>query len=127
MSQSKITLLEIKQALKDSRFRETLPPDLTEEVHKFLKNPACACNLPLYRKIMRDCGEQLRSYFPSRELGNIEEEAKNMAENKFSVINCSVHELEDKLRKLGVGRKQIAISRYGDQVTVVVNELDVIY
>lgn len=127
MNQNKINLLEVKQALKDSRFRETLPPDLTDEVQKFLKNPSCACNIPLYRKIFKDCGNQLRAYFPNRELENIEEEAKKMAENKFSVINCSIHDLEEKLRKLGVGRKQIAVSRYGDQVTVIVNELDVIY
>jgi len=127
MNQSKISLLDIKQALKDSRFRDTLPSNLTDEVHKSLKNPSCACNMPLYRKILKECGDQLRSYFPTRDLIDIDEEVKKMAENKFSVINCSIHELEEKLRKLGVGRKQIAMSRYGDQVTVIVNDLDVIY
>jgi hypothetical protein len=128
MSQNKtITLLDIKQALKDSRFRDTLPPDMMEEVHKFLKNPGCACNMPLYRKILSECSDQIKQYFPNREISNIQEEVKKLAQNKFSVINCSVDDLEGHLRKLGVGRKQIAISRYEDQVTVIVNDLDVIY
>ena len=128
MNQSKmITLLDIKQALKDSRFRDTLPPNLIDEVQKFLKNPGCACNMPLYRKILSECSDQIKQYFPNREITDIKEEVKKLSENKFSVINCSIDELENKLRKLGNGRKQIAIARYEDQVTVIVNDLDAIY
>lgn len=128
MSQSKtINLIDIKQALRDARFRSVLPPELGEEVQKFLKNPSCACNMPLYRKILEGCGEQLRSYFPGREPADLKEEAKRLAENKFSVINCHIDELEFELRKLPSGRKQIAVARHADQVTVIVNELDVIY
>lgn len=123
----KITLLDIKQALKDSRFRDTLPPNLTEEVQKFLKNPACACNMPLYKKIMAECADQVKQYFPNTEITNLQEEVQKLADNKFSVINCSIDELENKLRKLGAGRKQIAIARYEDQVTVIINDLDFIY
>ena len=85
------------------------------------------CNMPLYRKILSDCSDQIKQYFPNREISNIQEEVKRLAQNKFSVINCSVDDLESHLRKLGIGRKQIAISRYEDQVTVIVNDLDVIY
>jgi hypothetical protein len=122
-----ITLLEIKQALRDARFRESIPASLTEDLQKYLKNPSCACNTPFYKKILKDCKDQILAYFPGREVGEIESEIRKIAENNWSVINCSVGELESKLRKLGPGRKQIAMSRYEDQVTLVVNELDVIY
>ena len=122
-----ITLLEIKQALRDARFRESIPASLTEDLQKYLKNPSCAFNTPFYKKILKDCKDQILAYFPGREVGEIESEIRKIAENNWSVINCSVGELESKLRKLGPGRKQIAMSRYEDQVTLVVNELDVIY
>jgi len=123
----KITLLDIKQALKDSRFRETLPPILMDDVQKFLKNPGCACNMPLYKKIMAECSDQVKQYFPNTEIQNLQEEIQKLADNKFSVINCSIDELENKLRKLGAGRKQIAVARFEDQVTVIINDLDFIY
>ena len=50
-----------------------------------------------------------------------------MAENHWTVINCHIDELESKLKKLPPGRKQIAITRYADQATVVVNELDILW
>ena len=122
-----ITLLDVKQALKDSRFRDTLPKSLTEDVQKYISNPGCACNTPLYRKVLKECQDQLKSYFPSRTVSNIEEEISKLAENNWSVINCHIDELEEKLRKLPKGRKQLAMTRYEDQVTVIVNELDFLY
>ena len=122
-----ITLLDVKQALKDSRFRDTLPKSLTEDVQKYISNPGCACNTPLYRKVLKECQDQLKVYFPSRTVSNIEEEIRKLAENNWSVINCHVDELEEKLRKLPKGRKQLAMTRYEDQVTVIVNELDLLY
>ena len=50
-----------------------------------------------------------------------------MADNQWSVINCSIDDLEKQLRKLGPGRKQLDIARYEDQVTVVINELDIVF
>lgn len=122
-----ITLLDVKQALKDSRFRDTLPKSLTEDVQKYISNPGCACNTPLYRKVLKECQDQLKAYFPSRTVSNIEEEIRKLAENNWSVINCHIDELEEKLRKLPKGRKQLAMTRYEDQVTVIVNELDLLY
>ena len=81
----------------------------------------------MFRKILRDCRPQLQSYFPGRELYKEEEEAAKLAENHWSVINCGIEELEDRLRNLPPGRKQIAMARYEDQVTIVVNEIDIIY
>jgi hypothetical protein len=123
----KIGLLEVKQALRDGRFRERLPPELNEDIQKYLQNPGCACNLPIYRRVMQYGGEQLKAYFPDKELPNIEEEIKNLAQNHWLVINCNISELEGRLTKLPPGRKQIAVARYEDQVTVIVNELDYLY
>jgi chemotaxis methyl-accepting protein methylase len=35
--------------------------------------------------------------------------------------------LEKKLSKLGPGRKQLDVARWEDQVTVVINELDIVF
>jgi hypothetical protein len=123
----KIGITDVKNALKDSRFRLTLPKEMEGEVDGFLNNPGCACNLPLYRKVMKDCGDQLRKYFPGTEVPEHDEDLKHLAENHWRVINCHVDELERKLASLGPGRKQIDVARYEDQVTVVVNELDVLF
>jgi hypothetical protein len=119
--------MDVKQALRDARFRDSLPSEFKEDVHQYLKNPGCACNLSFYKRILKDAAENLKAYFPGREVGTIEEEVKKMAENKFSVINCHKNELEYLLRQLPPGRKQLAITRYEDQITVIVNELDLVY
>jgi len=127
MNNRPIALMEVKQALKDSRFRESLSPEFNELVQKYLQNPSCACNLPLYKKIMTDAKQELKAYYPNRSIADIDEEARKLAENNFSVINCRIDELEEKLKKLPSGRKQIACARYENFITVVVNELDIIY
>lgn len=119
--------MDVKKALRDKRFRDSLPIEFTEELQKYLQNPGCACNVPIYKKIMTDAKEQLQTYYPNRSVANLDEEAQKLAENHFSVINCHVDELEEKLRKLPNGRKQIAVTRYEDFVTVVINELDVLW
>lgn len=123
----KIGLIEVKKALRDSRFRQSLPKELETEVQKYLNNPGCACNLPFYRKILSDCREQLSKYFPGQELIDEKEELLKLSENHWQVINCHISELEGKLRKLGSGRKQLDIARFEDYVTVVINDLDVVF
>jgi len=122
-----VTLMDVKQALRDSRFRESLPSYFNEDMQKWQQNPGCACNVPLYKKIMTDAKEQLKEYYPNKTIVSLEEDAKKLADNNFSVINCHIDELEDKLKKLGIGRKHIAVCRYEDQVTAIVNELDYLY
>jgi len=122
-----VTLMDVKQALRDSRFRDSLPKELEEDIRKYQQNPGCSCNVPLYKNIMTTAKDTLQDYFPNKTVVSLEEDAKRLADNNFSVINCSAQELEDKLKKLGPGRKQIAVARFEDQVTVVVNELDFIY
>lgn len=124
---SKIGLMEVKQALRDGRFRDSLPQELAEDVVKFLQNPGCACNVPIYRKILKNCKSQLQQYYPNREIEDLNEQIQKAAQNQFSVINCHINDLQSKLRQLPPGRKQIQIARYEDQVTAIINELDVIY
>ena len=117
----KIGLIDVKSALRDGRFREMLPSSYEKDINEFLNNPNCPCNLNLYRNVLKDCIEQLTRYFPGRD---IEEVSENLINNNWSVINCNIDELESRLRKLPPGRKQLAVTRFEDLVTVVVNELD---
>ncbi len=119
----KIGLLETKQALSDDRFRNSLPDILKPEIDKYLSNPSCPCNVPLFRKILREYPEYIKNYYPGREIPA--SEITDTYKNNFSVVNCNVRELESYLKKLEPGRKQIAIARYEDQVTVIINELDI--
>jgi len=121
---SKINLMDIKKALRDPRFRSSLPESCDKGLLEYLSNPGCPCNIPFYRKILNECQEQLQKYFPDRQITNEIEEIQRLAENHWSVINCNIKELEAKLHALAPGRKQIAIARFEDQVTVIVNELD---
>lgn len=122
-----VTLMDVKQALRDPKFRESLPSNFAEEIRKYQHNPGCACNVPLYKRIMTEAKESLQAYYPSKSIVSLEEDARKLAENNFSVISCSIDKLEEELRKLPIGRKQIAMARYEDQVTVVINEIDFIY
>jgi hypothetical protein len=100
---------------------------MEKEVDEFLNNPGCACHIPLYRKVVKDCKDQLRKYYPNLEVPDHEEEVKKLAENNWSVISCHIDELEKRLSKLGPGRKQLDVARWEDQVTVVINDLDIIF
>jgi hypothetical protein len=127
MSSQKVTIQDVKKALKDSRFRLTLPKEMEPQVNEFLNNPGCACHTPLYRKIIKDCGDQLARYFPGMQVPDGDEEIKRLSENRWTVISCHIDELEAKLKQLGPGRKQVDVARWEDQVTVVVNELDIVF
>lgn len=123
----KVTIHDIKQALLDDRFRASLPPTLTEEVQKFLKNPGCSCNHPIYLNVMRKAPKQVAEYFPSKDEPDpvaMESEIEKLSKNEWQVINCHINELATELRKLGAGRKQLDVARWQDQVTVVVNHLE---
>jgi DNA-binding transcriptional MerR regulator len=122
----KIRIQEVKQALRDPEFRKKLPPELKTDVQKYEQNPGCPCNLPIYMSILKKAAKQLMEYYPNQEVENPDEELMKLAENHFSVINCHIDELEKKLKSLPSGRKQIAVARYEDQVTVIVNELDIL-
>lgn len=122
---SQIRFHDVKAALHDARFRDTLPPALIPDVQKFLRNPGCACNAPIYRKVLQHCPDQLKLYFPSKAYVPPDEEEPDPQRNRWSVINCHVDELDARIKLLHkIGRKQIAIARHEDQVTVLINDLD---
>lgn len=126
----RVSIHDVKQALLDERFRASLPDDLRDDVQKFLKNPGCACNHPIYIRVMQKARTQLVNYFPTKETPTKEEAEQQfdkLSKNNWEVINCSVHELSRKLKDLGPGRKQLDVARYQDQVTVVVNHLEEVY
>lgn len=119
----KIGLADVKLALRDSRFRETLPESMKDDVNKFLINPGCpSCSVPLFRRILREAVPQIEAYFPNREIEVVEEKLEKL--NHWQVINCNITELETRMRKLPPGRKQISMARYQDQVTVIINEME---
>jgi hypothetical protein len=122
----KVGLLDVKAALQDERFRDTLPEEIQKEF-KDISCSSCPANTSFYQRILREHRSQLQEYFPTREVADIREENKKLAENNWIIINCHIDELESKLKKLPPGRKQLDLSRYEDQVTVVINEIDVLY
>jgi hypothetical protein len=122
----KVGLLDVKAALQDERFRDTLPEEIQKEF-KDISCSSCPANTSFYQRILREHRSERREYFPAREVANIKEENKKLAENHWTIINCHIDDLESKLKKLPPGRKQLDLSRYEDQVTVVVNEIDILY
>jgi hypothetical protein len=122
-----ISLLDIKTAMKDETFRSKLPESLNPEVQKFINNPSCSCNVPLYKKIIKEAKDQVLEYFPGKTVMSQEEEAEQLAKNNWRVVSCSIGDLEKEMKKLPAGRKQISMSRFEDQVTVIINELDHIF
>lgn len=124
---TKISLMDIKKALKDSRFRLSLPKEFEKDVDSFLDKPGCGCHVPLYKKILKECKQQLKDYYPSLEVVENTEDLQKLAENNWTVISCHIDDLESKLNALPPGRKQMDIARYEDQVTVVVNDLEIIF
>jgi hypothetical protein len=120
-------LADVKIALRDEKFRESLPEIFTEDLKKFLNNPGCGCNISFYKKLIKDARTELQRYYPEKEIIEEAEQIRKLSENNFSVINCHISDLEETLKKLGPGRKQIAMARYEEEITLVVNELDVLY
>lgn len=118
----RLSRLEIKQAiLTDSRFRD-LFPELKEDISKVISNPSCACNVPIYDKFFKH-KDRLAKYFSEREIKDPKQEAEENNQNHWSVINCKVDELEEVLNKMHkLGRVQIAVARFQDEVTVIVND-----
>lgn len=122
---NKVSTTDIRAALGDPRFR-SLFPELEKEITEFLNNPGCSCNMKLYHKLL-GYGDRLKQYFPTKEVETINEKVDRLATNKWSVINCKSSEVEKQLRRLPKGRKQIALARWQDDVTIVVNELDFLF
>ena len=110
---------------------------MKDDIVKFLHNPGCRCNRPLYVNILKNAKEQLKAYYPDREDISEDEVVKLTQElnadsivvqrseiqNTWTVINCHVNELENKLKEFAIGRKQVSVARFDDQITCVINEI----
>lgn len=124
----KISLLDVKHALQDERFRDSLPESLKKGADKYIKDPGCACNHNFILQVLKNASEQLRKYYPSAtEITDPDEETEKLSKNNWKVFSCHIDELEKKLQDLPPGRKQLDVARWQDQVTVIINELDFIY
>ena len=123
MSKTRLSRLEIKRAtLSDRRFRE-LFPELKDDIAKVLSNPSCGCNIPIYDKFYK-FKDRLAQYFTDKEIKSPQEEAIEENQNFWSVTNCKASELEDILNKMHkIGRIQLSIARYEDEVTLVTNSI----
>lgn len=121
---TQISLREVKQALADPKFRAALPPQLKADIQKYEQNPGCPCNLGVYQNVLRLGRKQLEDYFPGHPIVDHDKQVIRLSENHWLTINCRTDELEAHLNKLAPGRKQIAVARYTDQITVIINELN---
>lgn len=121
-----VSIRDVKIAMSDSDFRKKLPETLREDIQKYEQNPGCSCNLSVYKRVLKYGIKQLQEYFPGRMIENIDEELQKLSENHWTVINCHKDELEKRLKELPNGRKQLAVCRFEDQCTVIVNELDMV-
>jgi hypothetical protein len=110
--------------LKDTKFRSNLPSELDEDVRKYELNPGCPCNLNIYRNVLKYASKELREYYPDREVMNPDAELIPLQKNDWKVINCHISEAERKIQEYTFGRYQIALARYEDQVTILINGLD---
>jgi hypothetical protein len=126
-SPKNITLLDVKNALKDPEFVRKLPENLAPDIQKIQSNPNCSCNIKIYEKLLTEAKEVFATHFPEKGYESPKEVLAVSAQNNWSVINCNVNELEFRLRSLPPGRKQVVLSRYEDQVTVIVNELGQVF
>ena len=82
-SKNFVSLMDIKNAMKDEKFRATLPESLAPEVQKFVNNPSCSCNVPVYKKIIKEAKDQVLAYFPGKEIMSQEEEIERLSKNKI--------------------------------------------
>lgn len=122
-----ITLLDVKNALKDPEFVKKLPETLAPDIQKIQSNPNCSCNVKIYEKILSEAKDVFLQQYPNKDFQSPKQVLATAAQNLWTVINCSVGELEERLRNLPPGRKQVVLSRYEDQVTVIVNELNMVF
>lgn len=119
----KVSIQEVKEALRDSKFRLSLPEELKDDIRKYEQNPNCPCNLEIYRRILKFGSKQLREYYPGKEVVNPDTELPPLQENRWTVVSCHINQLENELKKFQFGRFQIAVARWEDQATIIFNEI----
>jgi hypothetical protein len=116
-----IKIASIKKALRSHEFRNKYP-EFKEEINTYIENPDCKCNIPLYNAILSDLN-RLKEWFGEDAVivePPLPEEPEQV--NKWQVVNCHINDLESFMQGLSHGPKQIAIARWEDQVTVIIND-----
>lgn len=124
---NQVSVSDIKEALKNEEFRRALPVHLHDDVQKFLSNPNCSCNMKIYQRILQEAETNVKAYFPNKSIVSTQQVMETVMHNNWTVINCNINNLEEELKKLKTGRKQITMGRFEDQVTVIINELEMVY
>ena len=118
---TEIKIASIKTALRSHEFRN-MYPELKDELDTYLTNPDCKCNVPLYNAILSDL-DRLKKWFGKDAVvvdPLLPEEPDQL--NRWQVINCHIDELDKYLQELPHGPKQIAIARFENEVTVIIND-----
>jgi hypothetical protein len=138
-----LSLLDIKTAMKDDAFVAKLPESLAQDVAKVRSNINCGCNMKFFERLIAEAPNVLQEYFPDKNIVKIENQVKEANQeaqqqnvvqqnnvpkiiNNWTVISCHISELEGRLQAFREGRKQVTISRYEDQVTAIINHLDIL-
>src|SRR4051812_16777539 len=105
-------LLDIKLALQsDPSFRDRFP-EYSQDIEAFLKDPSCACNAPLYRKIAKHTDRLGKGQPPA-----------TPPRQEFHVVNCKADELETRLKKIKRVVAAVSVARWQDEVTAVIRYL----
>lgn len=118
---TEIKIASIKKALRSHGFRNNYP-ELKEDIDAYIKNPDCKCNIPLYNAILSDL-PRLKKWFGEEAVvvePPLSEEPDQI--NQWQVFNCHIDDLESFMQGLSHGPKQIAIARFEDQITIIVND-----
>ena len=124
MSKPIITAEDLKRASKKGDFRK-LFPELRAQFDGYIQKPGCGhCAAQLISGLM-GFQDRLQTYFGEVDFDVAPPESFDpVGAMNFSVINCSIPELEDRLNALPVAAYQITVARYEDQVTAIINRLD---
>lgn len=116
-----VTLMDVRQALRDQRFTE-LFPELSDEITKAQQNLTCgSCAVPVARKILAEYSDRLGTYFPGRPVVQPADEKKSPAAVP-RVYNGPCDGLEAWLRKLPHVPAQVTAARWQNECTVIVFE-----
>ena len=117
---NKLTLLDVKGAIWDKRFRE-LFPEYKDALEKFLKDPGCSCNIGIVKDLMSTKRSYAKIIFQPIEIVSPDEEDAKI-KNSWGVINCPIAELEDRLRLLDKTKRMVSAARFKDRITVITND-----
>lgn len=116
-----ITKSLIIKSLWKREFRE-LFPEVKKDIDNFLQNPGCKCNEPLYNTILQQ-RDRLRKFFGEEIVIKEKVVTQESLRNNTFVINTTIDNLEQSIKRLPVGPKSISLARFEDKITAVIQIL----